>query len=77
MSELTPRQLEVLAVAAKGLTDAAVAHELGIAENTVGNHISNALQTLDASSKIEAFLHLGWLRPPNTATDEAWGPTDG
>jgi DNA-binding NarL/FixJ family response regulator len=39
--ELTPREREVLMLIASGLGNAAIASRLGLAANTVGNHISN------------------------------------
>ncbi|PVZ14522.1 regulatory LuxR family protein [Actinomycetospora cinnamomea] len=41
-SPLTPRQLRVMALVARGATDRAIAHELGISRRTVGKHLENA-----------------------------------
>jgi len=54
---LTARELEVLRLAGKGLTNQQIAHELGIAENTVKNHVRNVLEKLHLHSRTEAVLH--------------------
>lgn len=54
---LTARELEVLRLAGKGLTNQQIARELGIAENTVKNHVRNVLEKLHLHSRTEAVLH--------------------
>ena len=51
---LTSRERQVLAGIARGLTNRAIATELGIAENTVKNHVRAVLDKLGASSRTEA-----------------------
>jgi DNA-binding NarL/FixJ family response regulator len=53
-SDLTPRELEVLRLAARGLANAAIANELHLSVNTVRNHVQNAITKLQAHSKLEA-----------------------
>ncbi|MET0261708.1 MAG: response regulator transcription factor [Rariglobus sp.] len=65
-ARLTPRELEVLGLIARGLriTDAACA--LGLAEGTVASHIKSIYRKLGISSRAEAALHanrLGLLGP--------------
>jgi DNA-binding CsgD family transcriptional regulator len=52
--ELTPRELEVLAVVARGLTATACGHLLRISERTVRKHLENAYAKLDCHSAITA-----------------------
>ncbi len=54
---LTDRELVVLRLAGKGLTNREIAGELRIAENTVKNHVRNVLEKLHLHSRTEAVLH--------------------
>ena len=54
--ELTPREREVLTLIASGLSNAAIASRLGLAANTVGNHISNIFAKLQVASRAEAIV---------------------
>jgi DNA-binding NarL/FixJ family response regulator len=54
--ELTPREREVLTLIASGLSNAAIASRLGLAPNTVGNHISNIFAKLQVASRAEAIV---------------------
>jgi DNA-binding CsgD family transcriptional regulator/tetratricopeptide (TPR) repeat protein len=53
-SGLTPRELEVLALVAEGLTDREVAARLFLSPKTVGHHVSSVLTKLGARSRVEA-----------------------
>jgi DNA-binding NarL/FixJ family response regulator len=53
---LTPRELEVLQLVAEGLTNRAIAFQLGISEFTVKFHINAILTKLDAQSRTEASI---------------------
>jgi LuxR family transcriptional regulator, maltose regulon positive regulatory protein len=53
-SSLTRRQMEVLALAAEGLTDREIGERLFISEYTVHRHISDILVRLGASSRTGA-----------------------
>ena len=53
---LTPRQKEVLAAMAKGLSNKVIARQLGMSENTVRVHVSAILSELGASNRTEATL---------------------
>ena len=65
-SGLTPRELEVLALVAEGLSNADVGARLYISPRTAAVHVSNILAKLGASSRTEAAA---WLvrqtRPTN------------
>ena len=53
---LTNRELEVLRLVAKGMSNREVADELYISENTVKNHVRNILEKLHLHSRMEAVL---------------------
>jgi len=62
---LTERELEVLRLMAKGLSNKGIASELFISERTVKFHISNILSKLGVFSRTEAVLYAirrGWVR---------------
>ena len=63
-AELTARELEVLRCVFHGLTNKEIAYELGVAENTVKNHINNLMAKLSARDRTQAAhlaLHRGLL----------------
>jgi PAS domain S-box-containing protein len=53
-SELTPREVEVLVLMARGLLNKQVARHLGLQLNTVRNHSQSILGKLHAHSRLEA-----------------------
>ncbi len=54
---LTERELEVLKLVAKGMSNREIAGELFIAENTVKNHVRNILEKLQLHSRMEAVVY--------------------
>ena len=63
-SPLSPREAEVLISAADGSSIAEVARRLFLSEGTVRNHLSSAIQKLDARNRMEAVRiarEKGWL----------------
>jgi len=54
--ELTAREREVLDLIATGRTNAAIAAKLGLASNTVSNHISNIFAKLQVANRAEAII---------------------
>ncbi|MGQ0805527.1 MAG: response regulator [Actinomycetota bacterium] len=54
---LTARELEVLKLVAKGLSNREIGGELFIAENTVKNHVRNVLEKLQLHSRMEAVVY--------------------
>jgi DNA-binding NarL/FixJ family response regulator len=61
---LTGRELEILAMVAKGLTNKAIGAALGISSRTVQGHLAKIFDKLDCESRTEAVMRavsLGWL----------------
>jgi DNA-binding NarL/FixJ family response regulator len=58
---LTPREQEVLALMAEGLTNKAIAHQLDISEFTVKFHVNAILRKLGAQSRTEAAVRAARL----------------
>ncbi len=56
LEPLTPREEDVLALLADGLTNRAIARQLAISENTVKFHVQSLLGKLDAQSRTEAVV---------------------
>jgi two-component system NarL family response regulator len=54
---LTVRELEVLKLVARGMSNREVADQLFISENTVKNHVRNILEKLHLHSRMEAVMY--------------------
>jgi len=54
---LTPRELQVIDLVAKGKTNRAIAEELSISERTVDRHVSNILLKLQLPSRSAATAY--------------------
>jgi len=62
---LTPRELDILRAAARGLGNKQIAAELGLSARTVQTHLTSVFAKLGVASRTEAVLHaikLGWVR---------------
>lgn len=60
----TPREMDVLQLMARGLTNKAIAAQLKISERTVQGHIASLFAKLSVSSRTEAVVRasqLGWV----------------
>lgn len=73
---LTPRQAEVLALLGRGLSNEAIARELGIAAGTAKLHVAAVLKRLGLRNRTEAALHAregAWAGtpPPGRRTHQA------
>ena len=70
VASLSPREREVLALVAEGLTNKQIAAQLFISENTARNHVSHILDKLDLTRRSEAAAFAarrGLLRGDDTA----------
>ncbi|MEU4604814.1 response regulator transcription factor [Kribbella sp. NPDC023972] len=54
---LTPREIEVLRLIARGKPNRAIAHELQLSERTVHRHVSNIFTKLDVDSRTAAVAY--------------------
>jgi DNA-binding NarL/FixJ family response regulator len=59
--DLTPREAEVLALVARGRSNAEVARALGLSVKTVQNHVSSVLAKLQVRDRTQAVLRLRGL----------------
>ena len=68
---LSPRETEVLELAAQGLGNAAIAHDLVVSQTTVKNHMTSIMQKLNANDRTHAVtIALGrrWISIPSEQT---------
>jgi len=66
-STLTQRELEILEMVVRGLTNRQIGSALGISENTARNHINSIIRKLDVSGRTEAAtaaIQQGLVRMP-------------
>lgn len=56
VAQLTPREIQILHLAAQGYANKRIASELGISENTVKHFVSNILSKLNANDRTEAAV---------------------
>ena len=64
VEQLTERELEVLALTAKGYTNKAIGVQLGISDRTVQGHLAHIFDKLQAGSRTEAVMRavsFGWI----------------
>jgi DNA-binding NarL/FixJ family response regulator len=64
LSELHAREVEVITLVAKGMSNKEISTDLGISESTVGSHLVNIFRKLDAKSRTEAVMYAlreGWI----------------
>ncbi len=55
--DLTPRELEVLRLLAKGASNKEIARQFGVSEGTVKNHVSNILTRLGFRDRTQAAVY--------------------
>jgi DNA-binding NarL/FixJ family response regulator len=63
LAQLTPQQFRVLLCLADGLLNKQIAHELGLAENTVKVHVTAILKKLECHSRTQAAVLVKALEP--------------
>ena len=67
------RELEVLRLAAKGMSNKEIASELALSVRTVQSHLGNIFDKLGVSSRTEAVLRAlkeGWISLDNVSADD-------
>lgn len=70
--QLHSRELEVLKLAARGMSNKQIASKLGISDHTVGTHLINIFRKLGVESRTEAALYAfqrGWLTFEESSTE--------
>ena len=72
IESLTPREMDVLRLAARGYTNKAIGAQLSISNRTVQGHLANIFDKLHVSTRTEAVMRavsLGWIPPAFSELD--------
>ena len=69
IESLTPRELDVLKLAARGYTNKAIGAQLSVSDRTVQGHLANIFGKLHVATRTEAVMRavqLGWIAADET-----------
>ena len=72
IESLTPREMDVLRLAARGYTNKAIGAQLSISDRTVQGHLANIFDKLHVATRTEAVMRavsLGWIPPAFSELD--------
>lgn len=56
LSQLTPREIDVLRLMARGLDNQAIAEKLGVSEATAKTHVAHVLEKLQVENRVQAVV---------------------
>ncbi len=56
MQTLTPKELDVFRLIARGMSNAEIGRELFISDTTVKTHVTRVLQKLDVRDRVQAVV---------------------
>jgi len=73
IEQLTDREIEILSLVARGLTNKVVAFKLNISDRTVQGHIARIFEKLHATSRTDAVMRAiasGIIQSPDTNREE-------
>jgi DNA-binding NarL/FixJ family response regulator len=66
---LSPREMEILRLVTRGMSNKEIAYKLGISHQTVKNHMTSILRKLGVEDRTQAAVHAlgrGWVRLKET-----------
>lgn len=77
LPRLSERELDVLQLAAQGMTNAEIGAHLSLSMNTVKEYLSNAMRKLEVTNRVDAVreaTRLGLLEEPGPGVEEPAAP---